>query len=68
MAMATMAKEPDTNIDTGLSGQPQASNYDNLVLFIDLDTVESYMQFLNQIKDLGMTKAGYQYILLTLVF
>ena len=38
-----------------------------MILFIDLDTNENHMQLkMHQIKDLGMTKANYQYVLLTL--
>lgn len=43
-----------------------STHYENMILFIDLDTNENYMQLLHQIKDLGMTKANYQYVLLTL--
>jgi hypothetical protein len=38
-----------------------------IVMIIDLDSKESYKYFLNQIKDLGMTKTKYYYILSTIV-
>jgi hypothetical protein len=38
-----------------------------IVMIIDLDSKESYKYFLNQIKDLGMTKTKYYYVLSTIV-
>lgn len=37
-------------------------------MIIDLDSRESYTLFLNQIKDLGMTKTRFHYVLATYVF
>lgn len=34
---------------------------------VDLDSRESYVKFLNQIKNLGMIKEKYHYLLVTLV-
>ena len=39
----------------------------DIVIIVDLDTNENYDYFLNQVKDLGMTKFNYHYILATLV-
>ncbi len=36
-------------------------------MIIDLESKESYTNFLNQIKDLGMTKTRFCYMLATLV-
>lgn len=36
-------------------------------MIVDLDSKESYTHFLNQIKDLGMTKTRFHYILATYV-
>lgn len=36
-------------------------------MIIDLDSKESYTKFLNQIKELGMTKTRFCYLLSTLV-
>ena len=36
-------------------------------MIVDLDSKESYSLFLNQIKDLGMTKTRFHYILATFV-
>lgn len=38
-----------------------------ITLIVDLDSKESYGFFLNQIKDLGMTKTRYVYLLVTFV-
>lgn len=38
-----------------------------IIMIVDLDSKKSYLSFLNQIKDLGMTKTRYHYILATLV-
>jgi hypothetical protein len=43
------------------------NNREKIVMIVDLDSKESYTAFLNQIKDLGMTKVKYYYVLATLV-
>lgn len=48
------------------SSDEGSSNPSKIVMVVDLDSRESYMYFLNQIKDLGMTKTRYNYILATL--
>jgi hypothetical protein len=66
MASSTSTTEASLLADSFVN-VPPPSNYANLILFIDLDSVESYTLFLSQIKELGMTKTGYEYVLLTLV-
>ena len=39
-----------------------------IIMIIDLDSKESFMSFITQIKDLGMTKIRYHYVLATFVF
>ncbi len=34
---------------------------------IDIDTMSNYRSFLDQVKDLGMTKSKFNYILATIV-
>jgi hypothetical protein len=46
---------------------PNTQLNEKIIMVIDLDSKESYTHFLNQIKDLGMTKAKYSYVLATLV-
>ncbi len=42
------------------------NNYENLNLILDLDSIDSYLLFLNQLKDLGMTKSNCVFVLLTM--
>lgn len=50
------------------SNENHAQNVDSkIVIILDLATKENYVTFLNQIKDLGMTKNRYFYLLTTLV-
>ena len=49
------------------SNENSVNNREKITMMVDLDSKESYMAFLNQIKDLGMTKVKYYYVLATLV-
>lgn len=50
------------------SNENHAQNVDSkIVIILDLASQENYVSFLNQIKDLGMTKNRYFYFLTTLV-
>lgn len=51
-----------------VSNEDHTQNIDNKIIFIlDLASNQHYMNFLNQVKDLGMTKNRYFYLLATLV-
>ena len=63
--MAHMATSTTPATNSHSTNPPLFESY---ILLIDLDSNESYIQFLHQIKELGMTKSNYQYVLLTLVF
>lgn len=39
----------------------------DIIVFVDLDSNENYEYFLSQVKDLGMTKYNYHYVLATMV-
>lgn len=43
------------------------STFNEITMMVDLDSRESYVKFLNQIKNLGMIKEKYHYLLVTLV-
>jgi hypothetical protein len=41
--------------------------FNEITMMVDLDSRDSYIKFLNQIKNLGMIKEKYHYLLVTLV-
>jgi hypothetical protein len=45
----------------------KALSTSQITMIVDLDSKESYGYFLNQVKDLGMTKTRYYYVLATFV-
>lgn len=49
-----------------MNNNVQDPDMSKIVIMIDLDSKKSYMSILNQIKDLGMTKTRYHYVLATL--
>ena len=43
------------------------SDSDKITIIADIDTKSNYRDFLDQVKDLGMTKSKFNYLLATIV-
>ena len=56
-----------TSSAASLHSSASSNNHGSIVMVVDLYSKENYASFLNQIKELGMTKSRYNYVLATYV-
>ena len=53
---------------TNPSDETQTKKLKDVVMIVDMDSNNNYKYFFELVKDLGMTKYNYHYVLSTLVF